>query len=243
MSFLSVLATIVAVLLMAFGVNLTALVGGEPAPVATVAPAAATDAPQPDASVSPDPSATAEATAEPTPEPSAQPTSGAEVVDGFISRDDAEADVQTLATGMYAGIMSGAAYARPEILADTDATHLALRWVDYETARYAVAGDDKLTAFARPGVVPQTRAMFMEGELIVAQVDCALSLKTASGGDVNTRLTFVLKYEQSGDSGVIVALEIVGDDDYDALRAQLADGADSAAIDAAVDAAIAALGE
>ena len=195
MSFLSVLATIVAVLLMAFGVNLTALVGGEPAPVDTIAPAA-TDAPLPDASESPDPSATAEATA----------------------------------------------YARPEILADTDATHLALRWVDYETARYAAAGDDKLTAFARPGVVPQTRAMFMEGELIVAQVDCALSLKTASGGDVNTRLTFVLKYEQSGDSGVIVALEIVGDDDYDALRAQLADGADSAAIDASVDAAIATLG-
>ena len=51
-----------------------------------------------------------------------------------------------------------------------------------------------------------------------------------------------LKYEQSGDSGVIVALEIVGDDDYDALRAQLADGADSAAIDASVDAAIATLG-
>ena len=243
MSFLSDIATALAIILVSCGVNLTEISGGEvsvPAAIATEAPATTE-------------SATTEPTAESETDP-AQPAASPEaaasadvqssqsaVTASFVTEAEVESDVQTLATQMYAGIISGVKYQAPAIVEDNADTHLSTRWVDYMAASTARDDSTKLTAFSRPGVVPAFRSMYADGAYIVAVSDCTVTLKNASSETQETRLTFTLKYANNVSGRKIVSIDINGDADYDTLKSALDAGADVSAIDASVDSAISAL--
>lgn len=238
MTFISDIATTLAIILVACGVNLTDMTNGNvsvPAAIATEAPAT-----------------TESATAEPTGEPSADPAQPETSPDAlaaqdvaiadFVTENDVVGDVQSLATQMYAGIISGVKYQAPTVVEDNADTHLSTRWVDYVAAKTARDDSTKLIAFLRPGVVPEFKSMYADGEYIVAQADCTITLKTASGANQEAKLGFMLKYADSAAGRSIVALSISGDADYDTLKAMLPSDADMSAMDASVDAAISALG-
>lgn len=243
MSFLSDIATALAIILVSCGVNLTEISGGEvsvPAAIATEAPATTE-------------SATSEPTAESETDP-AQPAASPEVAASadvqsaqsavtasFVTEAEVESDVQTLATQMYAGIISGVKYQAPAIVEDNADTHLSTRWVDYMAASTARDDSTKLTAFSRPGVVPAFRSMYADGAYIVAVSDCTVTLKNASSETQENRLTFTLKYANNVSGRKIVSIDINGDADYDTLKSALDAGADVSAIDASVDSAISAL--
>lgn len=158
-----------------------------------------------------------------------------------MTEAEVESDVQTLATQMYAGIISGVKYQAPAIVEDNADTHLSTRWVDYMAASTARDDSTKLTAFSRPGVVPAFRSMYADGAYIVAVSDCTVTLKNASSETQETRLTFTLKYANNVSGRSIVSIDINGDADYDTLKSALDAGADVSAIDASVDSAISAL--
>ena len=243
MSFLSDIATALAIILVSCGVNLTEISGGEvsvPAAIATEAPAATE-------------SATSDPTAEPEADP-AQPAVSPEatasadvqsaqsaVAASFVTEAEVESDVQTLATQIYAGIISGVKYQAPAIVEDNADTHLSTRWVDYMAASTARDDSTKPIAFSRPGVVPAFRSMYADGAYIVAVSDCTVTLKNASGETQETRLTFTLKYANNVSGRSIVSIDINGDADYDTLKSALPAGADVSAIDASVDSAISVL--
>lgn len=243
MSFLSDIATALAIILVSCGVNLTEISGGEvsvPAAIATEAPATTESAtPEPTAESETDPAqpaASPKATA-PTDVQSAQSA----VAASFVTEAEVESDVQTLATQMYAGIISGVKYQAPAVVEDNADTHLSTRWVDYMAASTARDDSTKLTAFSRPGVVPAFRSMYADGAYIVAVSDCTVTLKNASSETQETRLTFTLKYANNVSGRKIVSIDINGDADYDTLKSALDAGADVSAIDASVDSAISAL--
>ena len=243
MSFLSDIATALAIILVSCGVNLTEISGGE----VSVPAAIATEAPATTESATPEP--TAESESNPA-QPAASPEAAAsadvqsaqsDVTASFVTETEVESDVQTLATQMYAGIISGAKYQAPAIVEDNADTHLSTRWVDYMAASTARDDSTKLTAFSRPGVVPAFRSMYADGAYIVAVSDCTVTLKNASSETQETRLTFTLKYANNVSGRKIVSIDINGDADYDTLKSALDAGADVSAIDASVDSAISAL--
>ena len=243
MSFLSDIATALAIILVSCGVNLTEISGGEvsvPAVIATEAPATPESAtPEPTAESETDPAqpaASPEATA-----PADVQSAQSAVAASFVTEAEVESDVQTLATQMYAGIISGVKYQAPAIVEDNADTHLSTRWVDYMAASTARDDSTKLTAFSRPGVVPAFRSMYADGAYIVAVSDCTVTLKNASSETQETRLTFTLKYANNVSGRKIVSIDINGDADYDTLKSALDAGADVSAIDASVDSAISAL--
>lgn len=243
MSFLSDIATALAIILVSCGVNLTEISGGE----VSVPAAIATEAPATTESATPEP--TAESETDPA-QPAASPEAAASadvqsaqsaVTASFVTEAEVESDVQTLATQMYAGIISGVKYQAPAIVEDNAYTHLSTRWVDYMAASTARDDSTKLTAFSRPGVVPAFRSMYADGAYIVAVSDCTVTLKNASSETQETRLTFTLKYANNVSGRKIVSIDINGDADYDTLKSALDAGADVSAIDASVDSAISAL--
>ena len=243
MSFLSDIATALAIILVSCGVNLTEISRGE----VSVPAAIATEAPATTESATPEP--TAESETDPT-QPAASPEATASadvqsaqsaVTASFVTEAEVESDVQTLATQMYAGIISGVKYQAPAIVEDNADTHLSTRWVDYMAASTARDDSTKLTAFSRPGVVPAFRSMYADGAYIVAVSDCTVTLKNASSETQETRLTFTLKYANNVSGRKIVSIDINGDADYDTLKSALDAGADISAIDASVDSAISAL--
>lgn len=243
MSFLSDIATALAIILVSCGVNLTEISGGE----VSVPAAIATEAPTTTGSATPEP--TAESETDPA-QPAASPEAAASadvqsaqsaVTASFVTEAEVESDVQTLATQMYAGIISGVKYQAPAIVEDNADTHLSTRWVDYMAASTARDDSTKLTAFSRPGVVPAFRSMYADGAYIVAVSDCTVTLKNASGETQENRLTFTLKYANNVSGRKIVSIDINGDADYDTLKSALDAGADVSAIDASVDSAISAL--
>ena len=243
MSFLSDIATALAIILVSCGVNLTEISGGE----VSVPAAIATEAPATTESVTPEP--TAESETDPA-QPAASPEAAASadvqsaqsaVTASFVTEAEVESDVQTLATQMYAGTISGVKYQAPAIVEDNADTHLSTRWVDYMAASTARDDSTKLTAFSRPGVVPAFRSMYADGAYIVAVSDCTVTLKNASSETQETRLTFTLKYTNNVSGRKIVSIDINGDADYDTLKSALDAGADVSAIDASVDSAISAL--
>ena len=243
MSFLSDIATALAIILVSCGVNLTEISGGEvsvPTAIATEAPATTESAtPEPTAESETDPAQPAalpEATA-----PADVQSAQSAVAASFVTEAEVESDVQTLATQMYAGIISGVKYQAPAIVEDNADTHLSTRWVDYMAASTARDDSTKLTAFSRPGVVPAFRSMYADGAYIVAVSDCTVTLKNASSETQETRLTFTLKYANNVSGRKIVSIDINGDADYDTLKSALDAGADVSAIDASVDSAISAL--
>ena len=243
MSFLSDIATALAIILVSCGVNLTEISGGEvsvPAAIATEAPATTGSAtPEPTAESETDPAQPA-ASPEATASADVQSAQSA-VTASFVTEAEVESDVQTLATQMYAGIISGVKYQAPAIVEDNADTHLSTRWVDYMAASTARDDSTKLTAFSRPGVVPAFRSMYADGAYIVAVSDCTVTLKNASSETQETRLTFTLKYANNVSGRKIVSIDINGDADYDTLKSALDAGADVSAIDASVDSAISAL--
>lgn len=243
MSFLSDIATALAIILVSCGVNLTEISGGE----VSVPAAIATEAPATTESATPEP--TAESESNPA-QPAASPEAAAsadvqsaqsDVTASFVTEAEVESDVQTLATQMYAGIISGVKYQAPAIVEDNADTHLSTRWVDYMAASTARDDSTKLTAFSRPGVVPAFRSMYADGAYIVAVSDCTVTLKNASSETQENRLTFTLKYANNVSGRSIVSIDINGDADYDTLKSALDAGADVSAIDASVDSAISAL--
>ena len=243
MSFLSDIATALAIILVSCGVNLTEISGGEvsvPAAIATEAPATTESAtPEPTAESETDPAQPA-ASPETTAPADVQSAQSA-VAASFVTEAEVESDVQTLATQMYAGIISGVKYQAPAVVEDNADTHLSTRWVDYMAASTARDDSTKLTAFSRPGVVPAFRSMYADGEYIVAVSDCTVTLKNASSETQETRLTFTLKYANNVSGRKIVSIDINGDADYDTLKSALDAGADVSAIDASVASAISAL--
>ena len=243
MSFLSDIATALAIILVSCGVNLTEISGGEvsvPAAIATEAPATTGSAtPEPTAESETDPAQPA-ASPEATASADVQSAQSA-VTASFVTEAEVESDVQTLATQMYAGIISGVKYQAPAIVEDNADTHISTRWVDYMAASTARDDSTKLTAFSRPGVVPAFRSMYADGAYIVAVSDCTVTLKNASSETQETRLTFTLKYANNVSGRKIVSIDINGDADYDTLKSALDAGADVSAIDASVDSAISAL--
>lgn len=243
MSFLSDIATALAIILVSCGVNLTEISGGEvsvPAAIATEAPATTESAtPEPTAESETDPAQPA-ASPEATASADVQSAQSA-VTASFVTEAEVESDVQTLATQMYAGIISGVKYQAPAIVEDNAATHLSTRWVDYMAASTARDDSTKLTAFSRPGVVPAFRSMYADGAYIVAVSDCTVTLKNASSETQENRLTFTLKYANNLSGRKIVSIDINGDADYDTLKSALDAGADISVIDASVDSAISAL--
>lgn len=243
MSFLSDIATALAIILVSCGVNLTEISGGEvsvPAAIATEAPVTTESAtPEPTAESETDPAQPA-ASPEATASADVQSAQSA-VTASFVTEAEVESDVQTLATQMYAGIISGVKYQAPAIVEDNADTHLSTRWVDYMAASTARDDSTKLTAFSRPGVVPAFRSMYADGAYIVAVSDCTVTLKNASGETQENRLTFTLKYANNVSGRSIVSIDINGDADYDTLKSALDAGADVSAIDASVDSAISAL--
>ena len=243
MSFLSDIATALAIILVSCGVNLTEISGGE----VSVPAAIATEAPATTESSTPEP--TAESETDPA-QPAASPEAAASadvqsaqsaVTASFVTEAEVESDVQTLATQMYAGIISGVKYQALAIVEDNADTHLSTRWVDYMAASTAHDDSTKLTAFSRPGVVPAFRSMYADGAYIVAVSDCTVTLKNVSSETQETRLTFTLKYANNVSGRSIVSIDINGDADYDTLKSALDAGADVSAIDASVDSAISAL--
>ena len=243
MSFLSDIATALAIILVSCGVNLTEISGGE----VSVPAAIATEAPATTESATPEP--TAESETDPA-QPAASPEAAASadvqsaqsaVTASFVTEAEVESDVQTLATQMYAGIISGVKYQAPAIVEDNADTHLSTRWVDYMAASTARDDSTKLTAFSRPGVVPAFRSMYADGAYIVAVSDCTVTLKNASSETQETRLTFTLKYANNVSGRKIVSIDINGDADYDTFKSALDAGADISVIDASVDSAISAL--
>ena len=243
MSFLSDIATALAIILVSCGVNLTEISGGE----VSVPAAIATEAPATTESATPEP--TAESETDPA-QPAASPEAAASadvqsaqsaVTASFVTEAEVESDVQTLVTQMYAGIISGVKYQAPAIVEDNADTHLSTRWVDYMAASTARDDSTKLTAFSRPGVVPAFRSMYADGAYIVAVSDCTVTLKNASSETQETRLTFTLKYANNVSGRSIVSIDINGDADYDTLKSALDAGADISVIDASVDSAISAL--
>lgn len=243
MSFLSDIATALAIILVSCGVNLTEISGGE----VSVPAAIATEAPATTESATPEP--TAESETDPA-QPAASPEAAASadvqsaqsaVTASFVTEAEVESDVQTLATQMYVGIISGVKYQAPAIVEDNADTHLSTRWVDYMAASTARDDSTKLTAFSRPGVVPAFRSIYADGAYIVAVSDCTVTLKNASSETQETRLTFTLKYANNVSGRSIVSIDINGDADYDTLKSALDAGADVSAIDASVDSAISAL--
>lgn len=243
MSFLSDIATALAIILVSCGVNLTEISGGE----VSVPAAIATEAPATTGSATPEP--TVESETDPA-QPAASPEAAASadvqsaqsaVTASFVTEAEVESDVQTLATQMYAGIISGVKYQAPAIVEDNADTHLSTRWVDYMAASTARDDSTKLTAFSRPGVVPAFRSMYADGAYIVAVSDCTVTLKNVSSETQETRLTFTLKYANNVSGRKIVSIDINGDADYDTLKSALDAGADVSAIDASVDSAISAL--
>ena len=243
MSFLSDIATALAIILVSCGVNLTEISGGEvsvPAAIATEAPATTESAtPEPTAESETDPAQPA-ASPEATASADVQSAQSA-VTASFVTEAEVESDVQTLATQMYAGIISGVKYQAPAIVEDNADTHLSTRWVDYMAASTARDDSTKLTAFSRPGVVPAFRSIYADGAYIVAVSDCTVTLKNASGETQETRLTFTLKDANNVSERKRVSIDINGDADYDTLKSALDAGADVSAIDASVDSAISAL--
>lgn len=243
MSFLSDIATALAIILVSCGVNLTEISGGEvsvPAAIATEAPATIESAtPEPTAESETDPAQPA-ASPEVTASADVQSAQSA-VTASFVTEAEVESDVQTLATQMYAGIISGVKYQAPAIVEDNADTHLSTRWVDYMAASTARDDSTKLTAFSRPGVMPAFRSMYADGAYIVAVSDCTVTLKNASSETQENRLTFTLKYANNVSGRKIVSIDINGDADYDTLKSALDAGADVSAIDASVDSAISAL--
>lgn len=243
MSFLSDIATALAIILVSCGVNLTEISGGEvsvPAAIATEVPATIESAtPEPTAESETDP---AQPAASPKAVASADVQSAQSAVTAsFVTEAEVESDVQTLATQMYAGIISGVKYQAPAIVEDNADTHLSTRWVDYMAASTARDDSTKLTAFSRPGVVPAFRSMYADGAYIVAVSDCTVTLKNASSETQENRLTFTLKYANNVSGRKIVSIDINGDADYDTLKSAQDAGADISAIDASVDSAISAL--
>ena len=243
MSFLSDIATALAIILVSCGENLPDIPGGEesaPAAIATEAPATTESAtPEPTAESEPDP---AQPAASPEASASADVQSAQSAVTAsFVTEAEVESDVQTLATQMYAGIISGVKYQAPAIVEDNADTHLSTRWVDYMAASTARDDSTRLTAFSRPGVVPAFRSMYADGAYIVAVSDCTVTLKNASSETQENRLTFTLKYANNVSGRKIVSIDINGDADYDTLKSALDAGADVSAIDASVDSAISAL--
>lgn len=243
MSFLSDIATALAIILVSCGVNLTEISGGE----VSVPAAIATEAPATTESATPEP--TAESETDPA-QPAASPEAAASadvqsaqsaVTASFVTEAEVESDVQMLATQMYAGIISGVKYQAPAIVEDNADTHLSTRWVDYMAASTARDDSTKLTAFSRPGVVPAFRSMYADGAYIVAVSDCTVTLKNASSETQESRLTFTLKYANNVSGRKIVSIDINGDADYDTLKSALDAGADISVIDASVDSAISAL--
>ena len=243
MSFLSDIATALAIILVSCGVNLTEISGGE----VSVPAAIATEAPATTESATPEP--TAESETDPA-QPAASPEAAASadvqsaqsaVTASFVTEAEVESDVQTLATQMYAGIISGVKYQAPAIVEDNTDTHLSTRWVDYMAASTARDDSTKLTAFSRPGVVPAFRSMYADGAYIVAVSDCTVTLKNASSETQENRLTFTLKYANNVSGRSIVSIDINGDADYDTLKSALDADADISVIDASVDSAISAL--
>lgn len=243
MSFLSDIATALAIILVSCGVNLTEISGGE----VSVPAAIATEAPTTTGSATPEPTAESETDpAQPAASPEATASADVQsaqsaVTASFVTEAEVESDVQTLATQMYAGIISGVKYQAPAIVEDNADTHLSTRWVDYMAASTARDDSTKLTAFSRPGVVPAFRSMYADGAYIAAVSDCTVTLKNASGETQENRLTFTLKYANNVSGRNIVSIDINGDADYDTLKSALDAGADVSAIDASVDSAISAL--
>lgn len=242
MSFLSDIATALAIILVSCGVNLTEISGGE----VSVPAAIATEAPATTESVTPEPTVESESNpAQPAASPEAAASADVQsaqsaVTASFVTEAEVESDVQTLATQMYAGIISGVKYQAPAIVEDNADTHLSTRWVDYMAASTARDDSTKLTAFSRPGIVPAFRSMYADGAYIVAVSDCTVTLKNASSETQETRLTFTLKYANNVSGRKIVSIDINGDADYDTLKSALDAGADVSAIDASVDSAISA---
>lgn len=242
MTFLSDIATALVVVLMACGVNLTDMTQGNVQVDSTAEPVA-TEVVTPEATSEPtqDPVATeqsVQATAAPTENQTAAATAQ---VASFITESNVSTDVQTLATQMYAGIISGVKYQAPDIVEDNADTHLTTRWVDYMAASTARDDSTKLTAFSRPGVVPQVKTIYVSGSNMIAMADCTITLKTAAQTTQEVKLTFTLKYANTASGRSIIAIDVSGDADYDTLKAMLPTGYDISAIDKSVDAAISAL--
>lgn len=109
MSFLSDIATALAIILVSCGVNLTEISGGE----ISVPAAIATEAPTTTGSATPEPTAESETDpAQPAASPEATASADVQsaqsaVTASFVTEAEVESDVQTLATQMYAGIISG----------------------------------------------------------------------------------------------------------------------------------------
>lgn len=236
MTFLSGLAALLAILLMVFGVNLNGL-DGSPMPTSQPTASIAPEASMAVGETTPVPQATSEASA---------PTGAAVVTDSWLDEDAARADAQSLLTALYGGMM-GESYTAPAFVADTAGTRLAARWVDYMRARMALSDDVKLVSFNRPGVVPTLSGMQavvgQANEQLRVTTSCQLSLNTAAGSEYSKQLTLALTYEHAADgTQSVVAIEIQGDADYDALVQATSGCTTAAEIDAAVDAAIADLG-
>ncbi|MGI6183584.1 MAG: hypothetical protein ACOYIH_05710 [Candidatus Fimadaptatus sp.] len=231
MSFLSSLATAVAVLLTTFGVDLNSVAGIDmpvPTEMSTTEVTAA-------------PAETAAASEAPTGAvlPSIAPADG--MVSDLVTREQAQSDAQTLLTRMCASVMSGNPYAAPDFVADAPGTRIAARWSEYMSARTGGADDTRIVAFSRPGVAPKFKTMYSLGGELVVELDCTISLKTASGGDAVSTFTLSLGYVDKGGARSITSIGMAGDAGFDALKSAVGDAQDAAAIDAAIDAAIAAL--
>lgn len=239
MTFMSFLAIALTLMLMFFGINLSSLTGqsAQPNNAPTAAPTAteaATEASTPEVTEIPATEAPTEAaTQAPTMQPAA--TMANTII---VSEDQAISDTQTLATAMFTSVLNQGTYHAPLFIEDTAATHLAARWVDYKTAKLG----GSLAAFKRPGIEPVRKSMYSEGDMLVYEIDCTVSMVDNGGADFVEPLTYTLKYGQNENGDPVVrALDISGDEDYDALKAGLPADADIAAIDSYVDAQIAAL--
>lgn len=234
MTFLSGLAALIAILLMVFGVNLTELAEG-PRPTAQVEATGAPTAGAPEDTPAPE-----------APSDAPAPTQTLTVSASWLDEDAARADAQSLLTALYGGMM-GESYTAPAFVVYNADTRLAARWVDYMRARMALDESVRLASFNRPGIVPELVGMQavedQAAERLRVITSCQVSLNTASGEEYARQLTLLLTYELGADgSQRVVAIDMEGDSDYDALR-QAASGCTTVeAIDAAVDAAIAALG-
>ncbi len=233
MTLLSWLAALLAMLLMAFGVNLSELSGD----VQGGTPAVATQAPQ----VAPSDAAQAPGATE----QALAPTDAAQGAVDWLDQDAVLADAQSLVTALYGGMM-GESYTAPAFVADTAGTRLAARWVDYMRVRMARSEETQLKSFNRPGVVPTLNSIQAvagaEPERVRAEVACKLSLNTVTGGEYTKNLTLRMTYERTSDgTEKVVEIDIDGDAAYDTLGIVTSGHTTIDEIDAAVDSAIASL--